>query len=254
MQIILKKHHQIDGIRKSSQLAANCLKYIEEFVKPGVTTEELDNKINQYIIDNGAISACMNYKGYPKNTCISLNEVICHGIPNERALKEGDILNIDVTTILDGYYGDTSKMYQVGEISENAKKIIEVARRSLEIGINQVAPNNRTGKIGYEIKKYACDEMKCGVVDFFCGHGIGIDFHENPKIVHSSDDPNSGEKMLPRMIFTIEPMINLGTKNVILDQVDGWTARTADGLLSAQFEHTVLVTDDGFEILTLPTI
>lgn len=254
MQIILKKPYQIDGIRKSCQLAANCLKYIESFVVPGVTTEELDDKINQYIIENGAISACLNYKGYPKNTCISLNEVICHGIPNETILKEGDILNIDVTTILDGYYGDTSRMFKVGEVSDNANRIIEIARKSLEIGISQVAPNYKTGRIGHAIKKYAADEMGCGIVDFFCGHGVGIDFHENPKIVHSADDPNSGVKMVPRMIFTIEPMINLGTKNVILDQLDGWTARTADGLLSAQFEHTVLVTDDGFEILTLPSI
>lgn len=253
MQIILKKSHQIEGIRKSCQLAANCLKYIEQYVVPGVTTEELDNKINQYILDNGAISACLNYKGYPKHTCISLNEVICHGIPNSNTvLKEGDILNIDVTTILNDYYGDTSKMYQVGEISENAKKIIEVAKKSLEIGISQVYPGNRTGRIGFEITRYA-EKMGCGVVDFFCGHGVGIHFHEDPKIVHKCPD-ETGPVMVPRMIFTIEPMINEGSKDVLLDEYDGWTARTIDNKLSAQWEHTVLVTEYGVEILTLPTI
>jgi methionyl aminopeptidase len=253
MQIILKKPHQIEGIRNSCRLAANCLKYIEEYVVPGVSTEELDDKINQYILDNGATSACLNYKGYPKHTCISLNEVICHGIPDQRKLKEGDILNIDVTTILNGYYGDTSKMYEVGQVSDEAKKVIEVSRKSLEIGISQVYPGNKTGRIGYEIARYA-EKMGCGVVDFFCGHGVGIYFHEDPKIIHRCTEDNTGHVMVPRMIFTIEPMINYGTKDVMLDEADGWTARTADGGLSAQFEHTIMVTELGSEILTLPTI
>ena len=252
MQIILKKPDQINGIRQSCQLAANCLKYIEPFVVPGVSTEELDDRINQYILDNGATSACLNYKGYPKNTCISLNEVVCHGIPDKTTtLKEGDILNIDVTTILNGYYGDTSRMYEVGEVSDNAKRLISVTKKCLEIGISQVYPGNRIGRIGFEINRYA-EKMKCGVVDLFCGHGVGIYFHEDPKIVHKCLD-DTGPLMVPRMIFTIEPMINEGTGVAVVDESDGWTARTQDGKLSAQFEHTVLVTETGAEILTMPT-
>jgi methionyl aminopeptidase len=251
MQIILKKPYQIDGIRKSCQLAANCLQYIEEYVVAGVSTEFLDNKINEYILKHNAISACLNYKGYPKHTCISLNEVICHGIPSpDTILKEGDILNIDVTTILNGYYGDTSKMYVVGEISDKAKNIIDTVEKCLSLGIEQVVPGKFTGEIGFVISQYA-ESLGYGVVEYFCGHGTGIHFHESPKIIHKSK-PNSGVLLVPRMIFTIEPMINEKSPDVILES-DGWTAKTYDGGLSAQCEHTVLVTETGCEILTLPS-
>jgi methionyl aminopeptidase len=250
-KILIKTKEQIEGIRKSSRLAANTLKYITDYVKEGVSTKYLDQRIEEFMRDNGAIPATLNYNGYPASSCISLNEVVCHGIPSEKIiLKEGDILNIDVTTILNGFYGDTSKMFAIGEISDDAKKIISVAKKSLEIGIEQCRPENYFGNIGYEIGQYAKAEG-CGVVYEFCGHGVGIRFHEPPEIQHIADK-NSGPKMKPGMTFTIEPMINLGKARTKIDRKDGWTARTIDGKLSAQFEHTLLITDDGFEILTLP--
>ena len=249
MSIRIKNQEQIDGIRKSSKLAAETLKFIEPYVKEGVTTEYLDNLIHQFILDNGAIPATLNYNGYPKSSCISLNEVVCHGIPSpDTVLKNGDILNIDVTTILDGYYGDTSKMYTVGEVSEVAKKLIDVTKHCLDLGIQQVRPGNYLGNIGYVISRYATSQG-FSVVYEFCGHGVGVEFHEDPQVDHSSRK-NSGPKLRPGMTFTIEPMINEGRPRVKLDKHDGWTARTIDDQLSAQFEHTILVTETGFEVLT----
>ena len=247
--IIIKTKEQIDGIRRSSLLAAQTLNYIKAFVKEGVTTEYLDKLIAGFIRYNGALSATMNYNGYPKSCCISVNEVVCHGIPSsETVLKSGDIVNIDVTTILDGYYGDTSTMFIIGEVSDDAKHLIEVARQCLKIGIQQVHPENNFGNIGYEIGKYA-KANGCSVVFEYCGHGVGLRFHEPPEIMHIADK-NSGEKMKEGMIFTIEPMINLGKARTKLDKKDGWTVRTIDGKLSAQFEHTILVTANSHEILT----
>jgi methionyl aminopeptidase len=247
--IIIKNAEQIEGIRKSSQLAGNTLKFISDYVKEGVNTLYLDTLIEEYIRDNGAIPATLNYNGFPKSCCISLNDVICHGIPNEKTiLKEGDILNIDVTTILDGYFGDTSTMFTIGEISNQAAQLVENTENALYLGINQVKPNNYFGNIGFAIGRFA-KSKKYSVVYEFCGHGVGLEFHEEPQVDHVAKH-NSGEIMKPGMIFTIEPMINLGKSRAIIDEKDGWTARTIDKKISAQFEHTILVTKEGYEILS----
>lgn len=247
--IIIKNAEQIEGIRKSSQLAGNTLKFISDYVKEGVDTLYLDTLIEKYMRDHGAIPATLNYHGFPKSSCISLNNVICHGIPNEKTiLKEGDILNIDVTTILDGYFGDTSTMFTIGEISDQAARLVEDTEDALYLGINQVRPENYFGNIGFAIGRFA-KSKKYSVVYEFCGHGVGLEFHEEPQVDHIAKH-NSGEIMKPGMIFTIEPMINIGKAKAIIDEEDGWTARTIDKKLSAQFEHTILVTKKGFEILT----
>jgi len=247
--IIIKNAEQIEGVRRSSQLAGNTLKYISDFVKEGVNTLYLDGLIEQYMRDNGAIPATLGYNDYPNSCCISVNDVICHGIPNkDTILKEGDILNIDVTTILDGYYGDTSTMFTIGDVSEEAANLVEDTEHALYLGIEQVRPDNRFGNIGFAIGRYA-KFKKYSVVYEFCGHGIGLDFHEEPEVEHLSQR-NTGALMKPGMIFTIEPMINVGKARAVVDKNDGWTARTIDNKLSAQFEHTILVTDKGCEILT----
>jgi methionyl aminopeptidase len=249
MGIIIKTPEQIDGIRKSSQLAGNTLKMIEGFIKEGVSTEYLDNIIEQYVRDHNAIPATLGYHGFPKSSCISLNEVVCHGIPSSSTiLKEGDIFNIDITTILNGYYGDTSRMFSIGEISIKAQNLINVAEHCLNLGIQQVNPGNRFGNIGFAISRYA-KAKGYSVVYEFCGHGCGIEFHEEPQVEHIARR-NTGPVMQAGMTFTIEPMINEGKSKTKVDKEDGWTARTIDGKLSAQFEHTVLVTETGVEILT----
>jgi methionyl aminopeptidase len=249
MGIIIKTPEQIEGIRKSSQLAGNTLKMIGDFVKEGVTTEYLDKIIEQYIRDHGAIPATLGYHGYPKSSCISLNEVVCHGIPSPSVvLKEGDIFNIDITTILNGYYGDTSNMFSIGQVSPNAQKLVEASLHSLNLGIEQVYPSNRFGNIGFVISRYAKSKGYTVVYEF-CGHGCGVDFHEEPQVEHVARQ-HSGPVMQPGMTFTIEPMINEGKSRTRVDKSDGWTARTIDGKLSAQFEHTVLVTETGVEVLT----
>jgi methionyl aminopeptidase len=249
MGIIIKTPEQIEGIRQSSKLAGNTLKMIENYIKEGVSTEYLDKIIEQYIRDNGAIPATLGYNGYTKSSCISPNDVVCHGVPSPNViLKEGDILNIDVTTILKGYYGDTNKMFTIGEISERAQKLIDTTLHSMNLGIQQVKPDNYFGNIGFAISRYV--QMKgYSVVYEFCGHGVGLEFHEEPQVEHIARR-NSGPKMQPGMIFTIEPMINEGKPRTKVDKVDGWTARTSDGKLSAQFEHTILVTEKGYEVLT----
>jgi methionyl aminopeptidase len=249
MAIIIKTQKQIDGIRKACQFAASILDMIEPFVVEGVTTNELNQRIHQYHIMNGAIPAPLGYKGFPKSSCISINEVICHGIPDNTVLKNGDIVNIDVTPILDGFYGDTSRMYTVGDIEPVAKNLIEVTKQSLELGIKQVKPGNHFGAIGCAITGYA-ESNGFSVVHQFVGHGTGVNFHEEPGICHYCKDPNSGPVMKEGMIFTIEPMINEGVAEGVVSNVDGWTATTFDGKLSAQFEHSVLVTKDGAEVLT----
>jgi methionyl aminopeptidase len=249
MSIIIKTEEQIEGIRKSSKLAGEILIYISDFVKEGVSTGYLDQLIHNYTIEHNAIPATLNYSGFPKSCCISPNEIVCHGIPSEDViLKNGDILNIDVTTILDGYFGDTSKMYIIGEPSETALKLVKATKHCLDLGIQQVKPGNYLGNIGYVISKYATSQG-FSVVYEFCGHGVGIDFHEDPQVDHASRK-NSGPLLKPGMIFTIEPMINEGRPRVKVDESDGWTARTIDLKLSAQFEHTILVTNTGFEVLT----
>ncbi len=235
------------GLRKAGKVAAHILDYITPFVQIGVTTEELDNLCNEEIKRNNAISACLGYHGYPKTTCISLNNVICHGIPSERKLVDGDILNIDVTVIVDGYYGDTSRMYFVGNPSKKALELIDVTYTAMMSAINIVRPGIKLGDIGHTIQSYV-ESKKFSVVRDYCGHGIGKVFHDEPAVLHFGK-PNTGEELRPGYVFTIEPMINAGGyRSKLLD--DGWTAVTADNSLSAQFEHTIGVTEDGCEIFT----
>ncbi|MGE4288631.1 MAG: type I methionyl aminopeptidase [Salinivirgaceae bacterium] len=249
MAIIIKTPEQIEGIRQSSKLAGETLNYIAPYVVPGVNTEYLDNLIEQYIRDHKAIPATLNYNGYTKSSCISPNNVVCHGIPSKEViLREGDIVNIDITTILDGYFGDTSRMFSLGEISKEAQDLLDTTKHCLNLGIQQVKPGNAFGNIGYFISRYA-QAKGYSVVYEFCGHGVGIEFHEDPQVDHVGRK-NSGPLMKPGMIFTIEPMINMGKPRVTVDRIDGWTARTIDNKLSAQYEHTVLVTETGVEVLT----
>ena len=250
MAIIIKNEEQIEGIRKSCKLAHNTLYMLDDEIREGVTTERINVLVETYIRDHGAIPAPLNYMNYPKSVCTSINEVICHGIPDKTVLVNRDIVNVDVTTILDSYYGDTSKMFAIGEISESAHELLDVTQGALAIGIDQVKPGIQFGTIGFAISKYA-REKGFSVVHQFCGHGVGVDFHEEPQVNHHY---NHGDfeirQMKPGMIFTIEPMINCGVSEAVVDKADGWTAKTKDGKLSAQYEHTLLVTKEGVEVLT----
>lgn len=249
-KILIKTSEQIEGIRRSSELAAKTLAFAGTLVKEGINTAKIDSEIDAFIRDHKAIPAPLNYNGFPKSSCISLNEIVCHGIPSKKTiLKPGDILNIDITTILDGYFGDCSHMYWIDPIAIEAQKLIDTTKTCLDIGIEQVKPGNYFGNIGYEIGNFA-KSKGYGVVYEFCGHGVGIRFHEPPEIQHIAEK-DSGEIMQPGMVFTIEPMINQGKSRTKIDRRDGWTARTIDGKLSAQFEHTILVTSEGYEILTV---
>lgn len=235
------------AIRKAGRLALETLDLVEAAIRPGITTDSLNTLVHELTIKKGAVPAPLNYRGFPKSVCISVNEVICHGIPGERVLQDGDIVNVDVTPILDGYYADASKTFFVGRPNPEARKIVEVAAKSLAAAMSVVRPDKTIGDIGWAIQSYAEGEC-CSVVREFVGHGVGFEFHEPPQVPHYGK-VGSGIKLLPGMVFTIEPMINLGGKELrILD--DGWTAVTADGSLSAQFEQTLLVTADGFESLT----
>jgi methionyl aminopeptidase len=235
------------AMRKAGRLAAEALDMIRPYVVPGVTTEELDTRVLEFALDHGAIPAPLNYRGFTKSICTSINHVVCHGIPNSKPLREGDILNIDVTLIVDGWHGDTSRMYAVGQISRRAERLIEVTFEALRRGVEQVKPGNSTGHIGGAIQAYAEGE-RCSVVRDFCGHGLGQLFHDRPNILHYGE-PGEGVIMEPGMLFTIEPMINLGKPHVKVLS-DGWTAVTRDRELSAQFEHTVGVTETGVEVFT----
>lgn len=248
MGIKIKTAEQIEGIRAASQLAAKTLKYLEEFAQPGITTAFIDKKCEEFMRDHNAIPATKGYGGFPASCCTSVNDVICHGVPNKYELQWGDILNIDVTPILDGYFGDTCKMYEVGEVSELARELTKVTRECLWLGIEEVKPGARFGNIGHVIEKHAKKHGFTSVFQF-CGHGVGTEFHEEPEVSHVGDY-NTGPKMKPGMTFTIEPMINRGKARSKVDKKDGWTARTIDGKLSAQYEHTILVTDNGYEALT----
>ncbi|PSR06458.1 MAG: type I methionyl aminopeptidase [Bacteroidetes bacterium SW_10_40_5] len=249
MAIKIKTQEEIEGIRESSKLAAQTLNYIEPFVQEGVDTETLDQKIYNFIARHNAKPAPLNYNGFPKSSCISLNEVVCHGIPSKKTvLQNGDILNIDITTNLNGYYGDTSRMFTVGEPSDQARNLIDVTKKCLDLGIEQCYPNNQFGNIGYGISTYA-EAHGYSVVYEFCGHGVGTAFHEEPEIAHTAAK-DSGPLMKPGMVFTIEPMINQGKARVKVDKNDEWTATTIDNKLSAQFEHTILITGNGSEVTT----
>jgi methionyl aminopeptidase len=246
-QILLKSEQQIAGIRKAGQLTREILDMLTERIVPGITTQQIDDWVHAYTLDHGATPATLNYRGYPKSCCTSLNEVICHGIPGPRVLVEGDILNVDVTSILDGYYGDASRMWMIGQVSDEARQLVQVTRECMERGIAQVKPDNRLGDIGHAIQEHT-EAHGYSVVERFVGHGIGIRFHEPPDVFHYGR-PGTRLRLVPNMVFTIEPMINAGGPDLrILD--DNWTAVTLDGSLSAQWEHTVCVTEDGVEVLT----
>ncbi len=237
-----------EGMHRAGRLAAECLDALYDLVAPGVTTQTINDFVYQFGIDHGALPATLNYRGYTKSTCTSINHVVCHGIPNEKPLREGDIVNIDVTFLLDGWHGDSSRMYGVGEIKRAAERLIDVTYESLLRGISAVRPGNTTGDIGYAIQSYVEGE-RCSVVRDFCGHGVGRLFHDTPNILHYGRK-GEGIELKPGMIFTIEPMVNLGRPHVKV-LADGWTAVTRDRSLSAQFEHSIGVTDTGCEIFTL---
>lgn len=247
-QIRLFGNEGFEGMRKAGALTARCLDELVSIVKPGVTTAEIDRFVFEYGMDHNAIPATLNYRGYTKSCCTSINHVVCHGIPDDKSLREGDIVNIDVTYILDGWHGDSSRMYPVGTIKRAAERLLEVTHECLMRGISAVRPGARTGAIGAAIQEYAESE-RCSVVRDFCGHGLGRLFHDAPNILHYGS-PNDGVEMRKGMLFTIEPMINLGRPHVKVLS-DGWTAVTRDRSLSAQYEHTVGVRENGCEIFTL---
>ncbi|WP_072831984.1 methionyl aminopeptidase [Clostridium collagenovorans] len=244
---IIKTPNQIEGIRKSGVITHAILDLMEEVIKPGVTTEELNKIAHDYTIEHGGIPAPLNYGGFPKSICTSINEVVCHGIPEDRTLKDGDIINVDVTTILDGYYADASRMYIVGNASEEAVKLVNDTKKALELGMEQVKPFSTVGHIGHAIEGFA-NENGYSVVYEYGGHGIGTKFHEEPFVAHVGD-PGEGMILLPGMVFTIEPMLNIGKPETRVLR-DDWTAVTRDGSLSAQWEHTLVVTESGYEVLT----
>lgn len=248
MSAIVKTKKDIEKMRIAGRLAAEVLEMIGPHVRPGVTTEALDKLCHDYIVEQQkAIPGCLNYHGYPKTICSSVNHVICHGIPNDKKLKEGDILNIDVTVNKNGYFGDTSKMFMVGDVSVQAARLVKVTRECMLLGIQQVKPGNFLGDIGAVIQHHA-HKHRFSVVQEYCGHGIGQNMHEEPQILHYGE-AKTGLELVPGMIFTIEPMINAGKRFTRL-LPDKWTVVTKDHSLSAQWEHTVLVTEDGFEVLT----
>lgn len=245
--IRIKTPEQIDGIRKCGDLLISILDQVEKMIQPGLKTEDINTFVHEETIRAGAIPAPLKYRGFPKSVCVSVNEVICHGIPGERVLNDGDIVNVDITPILGGYYADASKTFFVGNPTDQGKKIVTVAAESLKRAIEIVAPGVRLGDLGYAIQQYA-EAQGCSVVREFVGHGVGIEFHEQPQILHFGSR-GKGLSLVPGMVFTIEPMINLGKRDLHVLE-DHWTAVTSDGSLSAQFEQTILVTEDGWESLT----
>jgi methionyl aminopeptidase len=236
-----------EGMRKAGRLAAECLDMLTAHIVSGVSTGELDRLAREFVLDHGAIPACLGYRGYGHTVCISPNHVVCHGIPGERTLREGDIVNIDVTVIVDGWHGDTSRMYGVGRVSPRARRLVDVTYEGLERGLAAIRPGAAFGDIGHAIQAYV-EAMRCSVVRDFCGHGLGRVFHDSPNVLHFGR-PGSGPRLKPGMFFTVEPMVNLGKHQVKLLS-DGWTAVTRDKSLSAQCEHSVGVTETGVEIFT----
>ncbi|MFT4563714.1 MAG: methionine aminopeptidase type I [Gammaproteobacteria bacterium] len=251
MPVSIKNTDEIDKMRVAGRLAADVLEIIEPHIKPGTTTEELDKICHDYIVDQQkAIPAPLNYHGFPKSICTSVNHVVCHGIPGDKVLKNGDVVNVDITVIKEDFHGDTSKMFFVGEPSVKAKRLVETAYECLNIGISLVRPGGRLGDIGAAIQAHA-EARNYSIVREYCGHGIGRGFHEEPQVLHYGTK-GTGIVLEPGMIFTIEPMINAGRRHVKL-LADQWTVVTKDRSLSAQWEHTILVTEQGFEVLTART-
>jgi methionyl aminopeptidase len=249
MGVTIKTADEIGKMRVAGRLAAEVLEIVEPYVQPGITTAELDRICHDHIVNaQKAIPAPLNYRGFPKSICTSINQVVCHGIPGEKKLKKGDIINIDITVIKDGYHGDTSKMFAIGQPSILANRLMNVTQKALYIGIEQARPGNHLGDIGHAIQSFV-EMHNYSVVREYCGHGIGREFHEDPQVLHYST-PKPGLELKPGMCFTIEPMVNAGKQQVKL-KPDGWTVVTRDRSLSAQYEHTLLINESGCEILTL---
>jgi methionyl aminopeptidase len=236
-----------EGMRRAGRLAAEVLDALVPHVVPGVTTEEIDTLVREHMLRGGGIPATLNYRGFTHSCCTSINHVVCHGIPGSRPLKSGDIVNIDVTVIIDGWHGDTSRMFLVGDVPIKARKLVDVTYQSLMLGLEQARPGNRLGDISHAIQGFA-EKQRYGVVRDFCGHGLGRVFHDAPEVVHVGR-PGTGPELRPGMFFTVEPMINIGRPDVKVLE-DGWTAVTRDRSLSAQFEHSIGITEDGCEIFT----
>jgi methionyl aminopeptidase len=250
MQVTIKTPAEQEQMRVAGRLAADVLDMIGPYVAPGVTTDELNARCHGYIVEvQKAVPAPLNYRGFPKSICTSVNHVVCHGIPSpDKRLKQGDIINVDVTVIKDGWHGDTSRMYAVGKIAPAAQRLIDITREAMWVGIRQVRPGARLGDLGAAIQAFV-EPQHLSIVREYCGHGIGRVFHEDPQVLHYGDR-GRGVELQPGMTFTVEPMVNAGKRHVRL-LPDGWTVITKDHSLSAQWEHTVLVTDDGYEVLTL---
>lgn len=253
-RIIIKTPAEINLMRQACRVTSEILDALQDVVKPGISTEDINIFVHKLTLEKGAIPATLNYKGYPKSVCTSINDVVCHGVPSPYViLKAGDIINVDATSIKDGFHGDSSRMYFVGgreACSKEAIDLVDTTFEALQIGIKEVAPGKHIGDIGAAISDFIKSTGKgYGIVREYTGHGLGRDFHEPPQVVHVARR-GSGEKMKPGMTFTIEPMINAGGYRTVLSKLDGWTVRTEDGSLSAQWEHTVLVTESGHEVLT----
>lgn len=245
--IRLKNLQDIEGIRRAGRLVLDTLDLVETKIKPGMTTDEINTLVHEFTIKKGATPAPLNYRGFPKSVCVSVNEVVCHGIPGGRKLNAGDIVNVDITSILNGYFADANKTFFLGKPGPEARKIVNVTKECLKRGISMVKPGNTIGDIGWAIQDFA-EGKGCSVVREFVGHGVGFEFHESPQVPHFGQK-GQGIQLIPGMVFTVEPMINLGNKELRILE-DNWTAVTKDGSLSAQFEQTVVVTNNGYESLT----
>lgn len=248
-QKLIKTEEQIEGIRRSGVVNSGILDLVGKEIKAGMSTAAIDKLVYDYTVDHGAIPAPLNFEGFPKSVCTSINEVVCHGIPSEKEiLKEGDIINVDVSTILDGYYSDASRMFMIGRVSPEKEKLVRVAKECLEIGMKAAKPFGFVGDIGHAIQKHA-EKNGFSVVRDLCGHGVGLEFHEEPEVTHFGRK-GTGMLLVPGMVFTIEPMINMGTYRVYIAEEDGWTVITDDELPSAQWEHTFVMRENGLEILS----
>ena len=246
---LIKTAEQIEGIRRSGVVNTGVLDLVAREIHEGMTTQEIDTLVYDYTTAHGAVPAPLNYEGFPKSVCTSVNEVVCHGIPNDyEALRKGDIINVDVSTILDGYYSDASRMFVIGKAAPEKQRLVDVARECLELGMKAARPFGFLGDIGYAIQRHA-EAAGFSVVRDLCGHGVGLAFHEEPDVNHYGRK-GTGMLLVPGMVFTIEPMINMGVKDVFVDEDDGWTVVTEDGLPSAQWEHTFVMTEHGLEILS----
>ena len=245
---LIKTPDQIEKIKESCAINIAVLDYVEAHIKAGVSTAEIDRWVHEQTVSRGAIPAPLDYEGFPNSVCTSVNEVVCHGIPSEeQILKEGDIINVDVSTIYNGYYSDSSRMFCIGKVSSEKEELVKTVKECVEIGISQVKPWTPIGNMGHAVHKHAL-EHGYNVVSHIGGHGIGLEFHEDPWVSYVSEE-GSGVLMVPGMMFTIEPMVNMGTAETVTDETDGWTVTTADGKPSAQWEVTVLVTEDGCEVI-----